>query len=495
MMQRSLTGNLFEKFLLLEILLGVVGGFSASMVYVLFAVTPAYRVVLYGMAFAIGVMIGLEIPLLLRINEKYSTSLRVNISEILCMDYIGSLIGALVFTYVLLTHFSLPEISYLLGLTNILIGFLSFFLFRYFLERQLFLFLVIIVSLVGVSFGYYKSPDWTRWAEQKYYRDPIILSKTTPFQHVTLTKGKHELNLFINGHLQFSSADEQIYHELLVIPSMVLTHRRERILILGGGDGLALREVLKFPDVQRIDLVDLDPAIIELATQQPELVRLNQAAFMDARVRMKGSAAVFEGDKIEITVQNERSTFILQRKRHRVAEVNLYLIDADRFVRDIQGTYDRIYIDLPDPSTLELAKLYSRDFYRNVRTLLDPEGFVALQATSPLFSKRAFICIGKTLQQAGFTCLPYHDNVPSFGEWGWYLCWQHHLEPKQILQTLVTLSRFPVATRYLTTEYLKTCFIFPKNMLQTPSPLLANSKLNPILWTYYRQDWRRGAEW
>ncbi|MFC1850693.1 polyamine aminopropyltransferase [candidate division CSSED10-310 bacterium] len=493
LVQRIVAGNLFEKFLLLEVLLGLLGGFSATIVYMLFAVTPAYKVILYCIALSIGVMIGMEIPLLIRINQEYSESLRVNLSEILCMDYIGSLIGALLFTYVLLTHFTLAKISFVLGLTNILIGLVSLFVFRYFLDRFGLLLLVTLVSLGSICFGFYKSADWSRWAEQKYYNDPIVFSETTPYQHLTLTKGRREINFFINGHLQFSSSDEYIYHELLVFPPLVLSATAEKILILGGGDGLALREVLKFPSVRRVDLVDLDPGVIALASHQPDLIHLNQASFSDARVRIHGSTGVSLGETIEVVTRNWRSEFALDSRLEPVAEVNLYLIDADLFVRTFDDLYDCIIIDLPDPSTLELAKLYSFDFYRLLINNLKPEGFLSLQATSPFYSKNTFLSIGKTLREAGLKALPYHENVPSFGEWGWYLCWRHDLTAAQIRKKLDSITDFPT-TQFLTPRLLPTCFIFPKNMLQTEKEINFNSKMNPVLWAYYRNDWKYGPD-
>lgn len=488
--QRVLVGNLFEKFLILEIFLGLTGGFSSSIVYAAFAVTPAYRVLLYIFALMIGGMIGLEIPLLIRINQDYSDTLRVNLSEILFMDYIGSLIGALLFTYVLLVSFSLAQISFLLGLTNVLIGLISLLIFKPFINHFTHYFVVAISIIILLIWGSMKAEDWTRWSEQKYYNDPVIYTETTPFQHITLTKGKKELNLFINGNLQFSSSDEFIYHELLVIPSLLMNDNIDEILILGGGDGLALREVLKFPSVRKVDLVDLDPAMIKLASNQPDLVALNKASFYDSRVAAKGKPeAVMMGEKENVYTRNWRPEFVLDKKRFKEAKVSVYLIDADLFIRNFNKVYDRIIIDLPDPSRLELAKLYSKDFYAALKKHLSPDGFITVQSTSPFYSKNAFHCIGESLREAGYKILPYHENVPSFGEWGWHLAWRHNITIAQIMNRLRKIKTIPVATKYLTLPMLLTRFIFPKNMPAFSRTIQANTKMNPVLWTFYRKDW------
>lgn len=494
LLQRVLEGNLFEKFLLLEIMLGLVGGFSATIVYALFATTPAYKVVLYLFALAIGGMIGLEIPLLIRINEKYSQSLRVNLSEILCMDYIGALLGALFFTYFLLTHFSLTKISFLLGITNVLIGFISLLVFRPFLDHFIHFLIFTVVTLLALFFGFFHAEEWSRWSEQRYYNDPIETSITSKFQHITLTKGKRELNLFINGHLQFSSSDEFIYHELLVIPSMLLSEKRDRVLILGGGDGLALREVLKWPDVKHVDLVDLDPVMIRLATENAEMIGLNEASFHDARIHRRESNAIKAGERISVMTRNWREEFVLDRTLYPIAEVNVFLIDADLFIREIDGNYDRIFIDLPDPSSLELAKLYSRDFYTALMNRLAPDGFLVIQSTSPHQSRNAYYCIGKTLEKSGYRTLPFHEYVPSFGEWGWFLCWRQSVPKEEFLQTFANIKTIPVPTRYLTPDILNTVFIFPKYLQNNRRDLEVNSKMSPVLWTYYRRDWRYGPD-
>ena len=237
----------------------------------------------------IGTFIGMEIPLLIRINRRYAQNLRGNLSQILSMDYIGSLTGALVFTYVLLTRVSLARIGFFLGATNIAVALLGLYAFRGLIERPARLLGVALVALGSIVTGLIWADDWTQAFEQRYFADPIVYRETTKYQHIVMTRSGQRVNLYLNGHLQFSSDDEHIYHELLVHPPMLLAKRKARVLVLGGGDGLAVREVLKHPQVREVTLVDIDAAMIRLAKTHPELVRLNNGALKDARVHLAHS--------------------------------------------------------------------------------------------------------------------------------------------------------------------------------------------------------------
>ncbi|MHC4943103.1 MAG: spermine/spermidine synthase domain-containing protein, partial [Planctomycetota bacterium] len=239
--QRYVRTDLFEKFILLEAVLGLVGGFSAMVIYLAFIHTESHRVILYAFALVIGLLIGLEIPLIIRINQAYNLKLRNNLSEILSMDYVGALLGALAFTYVLLTRFTLNRISFLLGLINVGVALAGLVLFHKLVPRRAWVGGLCMAGAAGLVLGFLRAEDWARHTEQQYYRDPIVASLTTPYQHIVLTQRKNRLQMYINGHLQFSSRDEHIYHEMLVHPAMLMSRRQKRVLILGGGDGLAVR--------------------------------------------------------------------------------------------------------------------------------------------------------------------------------------------------------------------------------------------------------------
>jgi len=492
MLQHRIRGNLFGKFLMIEIILGLVGGFSATVIYTAFIHTESHRVVLYGFSLMIGILIGMEIPIIIRINNEYALSLRANLSEILSMDYIGALAGALLFTYVLLVNFTLARIGFLLGLINTSLALLGLVLFAGLVRRKAALGLAGLAVAAALCLGFIKAEDWTRYGEQKYYRDPVVISRTTPYQHLVLTKRKDRINLYINGHIQFSSTDEHIYHEMLIHPAMSLAARRSRVLILGGGDGLALREVLAYPDVESVTLVDIDREVVRLAAEDEHLVRLNRGAFLDARVTVETSAAVRKGEKIEVLQESQRQSEMFTGRLHPLAEVHVLIMDADRFVREREGSFDVVFIDLPDPDQLEVAKLYSVDFYAALRERLLPGGIVVTQATSPFHAKHAYLCIGRTLAAAGFGIIPYHENVPSFGEWGWYLAWKDARKPEEVRQGLCQVRKLGVPTRFLTPALLRASLDFGKGWLETEREIEENTLMNPVIVSYFRDAWKGG---
>lgn len=489
-LQRHIVKDLLDKFLFLELLLGFLGGISAIAIYAAFAWTASHHVVLYTFALVIGVLIGLEIPILIRINTEYAKTLRVNLSEILCMDYVGALLGALIFTYVLLTRLSMGRISLGLGLANVLVAVAGLLYFWRIVKKRWALAALCGLTLVILMWGYQRADQWMILFEQRSYVDPIVFSETSKYQHLVLTKRDHVLKLYINGHLQFSSQDESIYHDMLVHVPMTLADRRERVLILGGGDGLALRDILSYPGVRQVTLVDIDPAVVRLATEHPDMIRMNRAAFHDARVRVLDPEGVEAGEKITIKTRTKLAGKMIDYSEYPVAEVSVYNIDADLFVRQVTDTFDVAILDFPDPSMVELAKLYSTDFYRALSQRLTPGALLSVQSTSPYHAKRAFLCIGKTLEAAGYRTLPYRQNVPSFGEWGWHLSWRDSVRREEMLARIEALDRLPVRTSYMTKETMKGAFAFGVGWLDSEQEVLPNTKLQPVLLHYYQRDWR-----
>ena len=488
--QRHIVKDLLDKFLFLELLLGFLGGISAIAIYAAFAWTASYHVALYTFALVIGALIGLEIPILIRINTEYAKTLRVNLSEILCMDYVGALLGALIFTYVLLTRLSMGRISLGLGLANVLVAVGGLLYFWRTVKKRWALAALCGLTLVILMWGYQRADQWMILFEQRSYADPIVFSETSTYQHLVLTKRDDVLKLYINGHLQFSSQDESIYHDMLVHVPMTLADRRERVLILGGGDGLALRDILSYPGVRQVTLVDIDPAVVRLATEHPEMIRMNRAAFHDARVRVLDPEGVEAGEKITIKTRTKLAGKMVDYSEYPAAEVSVYNIDADLFVRQVTDTFDVAILDFPDPSMVELAKLYSTDFYRALARRLTPGAILSVQSTSPYHAKRAFLCIGKTLETAGYRTLPYRQNVPSFGEWGWHLSWRDSVRREEMLARIEALDRLPVRTSYMTKETMKGAFAFGIGWLDSEQEVLPNTKLQPVLLHYYQRGWR-----
>ncbi len=489
--QRQMRGGLVDGFLVIEGVLGLVGGISAIAVHSVFAVSESYRIVLYLFAGAIGVLIGMEIPVLIRINREYASSLRTNLSQILSMDYAGSLVGALLFAFVLLTNVTLARIGFILGLTNVAVAVVGLIVLRRHVERPRTIaafFLATTAVLVG---GFAMAPDWTAWAEQRYFRDPIVHRETSPYQHIVITERGDRVGLYLNGHLQFSNVDEAIYHEMLVHPVMATAPRRARVLILGGGDGLALREVLRWPDVEEVTLVDLDPAVTRLAATHPALVEANGGALADERVTVR-TAPVAPADETETAaVRSQRDTELLDRETHPVAEVHVLNLDADGFLAEAEGSFDVAILDFPDPKQLELAKLFSREFYRTLLARLAPDATIALQATSPFHAKRVFLCIGVTLEAAGFDAVPYRQTVPSFGPWGFWLAKPASAAgPAALRNELRAGVALPVPTTFVTSEVIAAATVFGKGALVADPPVEPNSKLDPVIVRYFREAWR-----
>lgn len=494
--QRVLRGDLIETFIVLEVLLGVIGGFSASAVYATFAVSESYRIILYGLAFTIGGLIGMEIPVIIRINREYSKSLRVNLAEVLSMDYVGALAGALLFAYVLLVHVSLTRIGYLLGLANVAVAGLGIWAFWPLIRRRRRIVGGALLATGALAGGLFMAPRWDAWSEQRFFADPIVHRQTTLYQHIVLTERGDVIRLYINGHLQFSSRDEHIYHETLVHPAMTLAPRRSRVLILGGGDGLALRECLAYDDVEAVTLVDIDPAIIELSRDHPALSRLNRGAFDEAQVTTKLAGA------IGTSAERYHPRFHGQHPTQRfdapveLPEVNVYTVDADRFLDAVEGQFDVAILDFPDPSHLETAKLFSREFYRSLSRVLAPGALVAVQSTSPYHARDVFLCIGESLRSAGFAAVPYHQNVPSFGEWGFHLAARvperegagRELEAR-LVERLRSIDRFEVETRFLTPELVAAATRFGKDWLEPGRKIEPHTRLRPHLIEYYRRAW------
>ena len=491
-LQTTIRVNLILTFLGLELALGIVGGSSTLLIYLSYVYTTSYLFLTYVIAVIIGIGIGLEIPLIIRINADYAKDLRTNLSQILFMDYVGALFGALLFTYVLLTTLSLGETAIVVGLANTALAIFGIAYFWPLLGRaRVWLLSVSVVWAGALVVAIDRADGWVAKLEQRTFADPIVHSETTRYQHLVMTRRGDDLRLYINGHLQFSARDEFIYHELLTHVPMMAARERRRVLILGGGDGLALREVLRYPETQHVTLVDLDPAIIRMARTKPELVTLNGGAFTDARVHTSLAGGISSGGREKVVRPSVLSRAYLTDKHYTLAEVDVLTIDADQFVQHVDSKFDVVLIDLPDPKSIELAKLYSVGFYGALGKLLAPGGVVAVQSTSPQRAKDVYLSIGLTLGRAGFQRLPYHDYLPSFGDWGWWLAWRHDEAPEAMRTRLAEQRGLQHELKYLTDDKLAAVFAFGRGQLEPRPGLLPNTKLQPVLIRYYRRGFER----
>ncbi len=450
--------HLATRFVDIELGVALVGGLSAPLLLTAFARLQWFGVVLYGIVFAIGVLVGLELPLLMRICED-RLAFKDLVSRILTFDYIGALVGSLLFPLVFVPHLGLLRTSVFFGLCNAGVALWGTHLLRDLLGPQLRLLrarALVVIVILAAAFTLADRVEGI--AEDDLFPDPVVLAKTTPYQRIVCTQGKRGFNLYLNGNLQFSSADEYRYHEALVWPPMQAAPRPpERVLVLGGGDGLALREILKQPSVTHVDLVDLDPAMPELARTFRPLVDLNRGSFSDPRVTV-----------------TQADAFIW--------------LDGVGVAGSTPPPYDVVIVDFPDPNNFALGKLYSRLFYQKLRRVLSPDSVVTVQSTSPLYARLSYWSIVKTMQAAGLYVQPYQITVPSFGIWGYVLGRTVPFDPPRQAPPPA------MGLRFLNDVELAAMFAFPTDM-GPPGPdepqVEVNRLDNQWLVRTYEAEWRR----
>jgi len=477
--------NLLDKFITIEILLGILGAFGPILILYTYGKFPAYYIIVqYFFITSIGFIIGFEIPLITRINQAYTSELKLNLAGVLKMDYIGSLAGSMAWIFLLPKMFTLIQSAFVLGLLNLLVAAFALYYFRKLMPKRLTIALFLSAAFIATLIGYFSSNKWTLYAEQYLYRDRIVFSHTTIYQHIVLTESKaSDVSCYINGRLQFNSYDEFIYHENLVHPAFVIAPYHKNILILGGGDGLALREVLKYPDVKTVTLCDIDPMMTKLARESSYFCTLNNNSLANSKLTvLKNHALIPSGSQIISMDEVEK-------------EVKIINIDAIKFVEQISGVFDIIILDFPDPNCLELSKLYSKQFYQNVIKKLAAFGIVVQQSTSPFHAKEVFLCIGRTMKDAGLEVVPYHDNVPSFGEWGWWVGGNaNQYSNESIKEKMRTITEINVPTRYLTPAMISASLEFGKNQLIPHNEEIINTMVNNKISELYLQAWKRTGE-
>ena len=464
--------HLVNRFILIEIIIGVLGGVSSVILfnaYIIVESTAGYLAVMFTLIMAIGTLVGLEIPILTRIVAQYE-SLRVTLANVLAFDYVGALVGSVAFPLVLLKYTGLIQTAFIIGFVNVLVA--ALVLIHYWSDIEKRAGVVITVVFAGGCLAVasaYGGPIGV-WLESNLYHHRIIFSKQSKYQKIVVTERGAptgvrseklapdsrqikvtnrggDVRLFIDMQLQFSSVDEFRYHEALVHPAMTLANSRENVLILGGGDGLATREALKYAEAQRITLVDIDPEITEICRNHDAIAALNGGSLSHPKV----------------TIVNEDAYIFVERERAR------------------QKTYDVVIIDLPDPNDEGLSKLYSVAFYKLVGDILGPGGTMVTQSTSPFFARRAFWCIHQSIEEAGWHTYAYHVEVPSMGNWGFNLASKTPCDIEDI--------RLTVETKFLTDDLTSAMFRFGKDVAEVETRL--NKLLKPVLMFYYDDEkWR-----
>jgi len=282
---KIMDGNLLEKFIWIEIALSILASFVSLITYTAATYTLYVGVVIYGLCVVIGLLIGMEIPLVIRINDKFE-SLKINVSSMLENDYYGSLLGGVFFAFIGLPFLGLTYTPFVLGFINYSVAIVLLIVLWKDLKPQIKARLGIsnVVVLFMLVWGMAGANAVIAHGEELRYKDQIIYSKQTKYQKLVITQSNSDYWLFINGNQQLSTVDEIMYHEPLVHPLLSLYPNPQDILILGGGDGCAAREILKYDKVQHITLVDLDPDMTRLALEHPVLSEINQHALEDEKV-------------------------------------------------------------------------------------------------------------------------------------------------------------------------------------------------------------------
>ena len=448
---RFVRGDALARFVEIEIAAGVVGGFSAMLLFAAFAANVPFQPLLYALVLAVGILIGIEIPLLLRLLRA-DFEFEDLVSRVLSLDYIGALLASLIFPLWLVPQLGLVRTGLAFGLLNIAVALATLWIFRDRL-RAPGLWLAAGFSLAALAVGFAGAERFARNAEERLYRGEVVFAEQTPYQRVALLQRGATVRLYLNGRLQFSSRDERRYHEALVHPALSAIARPRRVLVLGGGDGLALREVLRYPSVESVTLVDIDARVTGLFKENATLARLNGGSLSDPRV----------------AVANADAWRWLESRRRG------------------EPLFDAAIMDLPDPSNYALGRLYSAPFFRLIERNLAPQGLIALQATSPVAVREAFWCIVATLEAAGLHATPYHATVPSFGDWGFVVA-----SREGVKKSYTPPARLPEGLAFLTPQVLRTLFVFSPDV--GPTAVEPNRLDTQQLVSYYDRGWRRGGE-
>ena len=453
-LSRHIDHQLVAQFLRIELLVGLIGGLLPAALFTAHSLLPvghgsAFRVLLYGMVLAVGTLVGLEIPLVMRILKRqfaHRYALKDLVSQVLTFDYLGALAVSVAFPLLLVPHLGLIRTGVFFGLLNAAVAVWALWLFRHELRAwraHATACAAVVLALMAAMAG---AERLTTWAEDRFYGDRVVLRESSAYQRVVVTARPSGVRLFLNGNLQFHSRDEYRYHEALVHPAMAAHGAPKQVLVLGGGDGMAVREVLKHPTVEKVTLVELDPHMTQLFGSLPLLTALN--------------ADALRSPKVEI-------------------------VNADAFgwLEGTERRFDVIVIDFPDPNNFSLGKLYTTSFYQLVDQHLSAGGYAVIQTTSPLIARKSFWTVVATVEAVGLTATPYHVHVPSFGEWGFVLASRR---PWRVPTAL------PPGLRFLTLDGVPALLQFPPDMSRVPAE--PNRLSNQTLVHTFEEEWGKVHE-
>jgi spermidine synthase len=443
-LSRFFERQLPAHFLRIELLVALVGGSLPALLFIANAYLPgAFRFLLYLLVLAVGTLVGLEIPLVMRILRR-NVALKELVSQVLTFDYLGALAVSLAFPLVLVPQLGLIRTGLLFGLMNAAVAVWALGLFRDELRHFKAHALACGLTLALLLAGFAGAERITTLAEDRFYQDRPVIAETTPYQRIVVTAGRGGHKLFLNGNLQFAERDEYRYHEALVHPVMSAHGAPKKVAVLGGGDGMAVREILKYPSVESVTLVELDPAMTRLFSQQPTLTRLNAESLRSPKVKIVNA-------------------------------------DAFQWLDSSDEVFDVVIVDFPDPTNFSIGKLYTSSFDALLDRHLAASGYAVIQTTSPLVARRSFWTVVATLESVGLRTAPYHANVPSFGEWGFVVASRRPFSPATQARQL------PPGLRYLNPETLPLLFNFPLDMARVAAPV--NRLSNQELVHSYEQEW------
>jgi spermidine synthase len=445
-LSRFFDRQLPAHFLRIELLVALCGGALPALLFMANAWTPgAFRFLLYALVLLVGTLVGLEIPLVMRILRR-NVALKDLVSQVLTFDYLGALAVSIAFPLVLVPQLGLIRTGLLFGLMNAAVALWALWLFRHELRHLAAHAAACAGTLALLAGGFAAADAVTTLAEDRLYQDKPVLTASSPYQRIVVTHGHSGHRLFLNGNLQFAERDEYRYHEALVHPAMAAHGAAKRVAVLGGGDGMAVREILRYPGVESVTLVELDPAMTALFARNETLARLNGQALSSPKL------TIVNTDAFKWLAQRDASS-------------------AD-------DLFDVIVVDFPDPTNFNIGKLYTNSFYALLDQRLAASGYAVIQTTSPLVARRSFWTVVQTLESVGLRTAPYHAHVPSFGEWGFVIASRR---PYRQPATL------PDGLRFLNPRTLPLLFDFPQDMIRVPTEV--NRLSNQVLVQSYEQEW------
>ncbi len=478
-LSRYFERQLPAHFLRIELLVALIGGLLPATLFLANAYVPgAFRFLLYGMVLAVGTLVGLEIPLVMRILKR-NVALKDLVSQVLTFDYLGALAVSMAFPLLLVPQLGLIRTGLLFGLMNAAVALWAVWLFRWELRRLrahvaacVMVLGLLLAALVGAE-------QITSFAEDKFYQDRIVFTAASPYQRIVVTQGRAGHRLYLNGNLQFAQQDEYRYHEALVHPAMAAHGAPRKVAVLGGGDGMAVREILKYPSVESVTLVELDPAMTQLFTDNPTLARLNGGALRDPRVKVVNADAF--GWLQEGSVSAARPPE--GARAPRTGDAGAPSPEGASEPREAGSVgapdlFDVIVVDFPDPTNFSIGKLYTNSFYALLDKRLTASGYAVVQTTSPLVARHSYWTVVQTIESVGLRTTPYHAHVPSFGEWGFVIASRR---PWRLPEAL------PGGLQFLSPTTLPLLLDFPLDMARVPAEV--NRLSNQALVYTYEREW------